>query len=661
MRLRWTLAAAIALIVLAGPQARAVGRFEPDPQFAPGLADLPSLLDAETDLLVEDSDFEHPPDWRVVTSEWLRLACTGGSALMLSGDGEAPAQVTISADGVYRLWVRSHGAAARSFRVWVGDEQSEATFGDAQANWRPGGEFALKRGPLTVRIGGAQQNPYFDCLILTSDLDLDAAKLAKPRAFGGDECWVTAGQGRRFGGGNSAGDIARWHWEFGDGAGSEAQAVAHTYEAPGDYEVSLTVTDRRGISDSRAETAHVLPKTWETVAQVPVRRAAGPRFGDIDGDGRVDLLQGDPYRWVDAYLADGTLLWSYDSPPEFPTPVQRREHPMVIWDFDGDGAGEVAMWRLIDGREWLCMCDGMTGEVVRKVPWPVEDGYINGRLAVGNLTGDPTKATILMLNGQYSLGTLQQVDAYDAELNHLWSYAREGSDILGHYVYSADVEGDAREEVFVSRAMIRPDGSVGWFREDLRDHADSIRLGDIDGDGRVELVCAFSGEGVYVLDAATGETRWHQATNHAQQLEIADVRPDVPGTEVIIGDRFYLPVLRARLLIYDCHGALLTAFPETAITGNANLGVLEWDGQPGMEIAWSNIVLDGRANVLAALPKVLHHAFDFAGDGREEFVCNIRDADNALFVVAWGAAGGTGVPCRTDYEALLKIVNHTHY
>lgn len=660
MRLR-TILVALTLVLSAGAIAPAAGPLEPDPQFDPGGVDLPALLDPRTDIFVEDADFETPESWRTVDSEWLRYGCTGDTALLLAGPGQGVAEVTVPAEGVYRLWVRSHGAAARSFRVWVGEEQSEAVFGSEAMHWAQGGDFTLEQGTLALRIGNAEGNPYFDCIVLTSDLELDVANLREPLAFGGDECWVTVGERVRFSGVHSSGQIEHQAWDLGDGTRFDGRALAHTYQAPGDYEFTLTVTDRRGVTDSRTETVHVLPQTWREVARVPIRRAAGPRFGDINGDGQVDFLQGDPYRWVDAYLADGTLLWSYDSPPEFPTPVQRREHPMVIWDFDGDGAGEVAMWRLIDGREWLCMCDGMTGEVLRRAPWPVEDGYINGRLAVGNLTGRPDGATILMMNGQFTIGALQQIDAYDGELNHLWSYAQEGSDILGHFIYSADVEGDAREEVFVSRAMIRPDGTVGWFRSDLAEHADSIRLGDIDQDGRVEVVCAFSGQGVYVLDAATGATRWHQPTNHAQQLEIADVRPDLPGTEVIIGDRFYLPTLRARLLIYDCHGTLLTAFPETAITGNPNLGVLEWDGEPGTEIAWSNIVPDGRASVLAALPKGLHHAFDFAGDGREEFVANIRDADNSLFLMAWGAADGAPRPSCTGYEAWRKIVNHTHY
>src|SRR5512146_477466 len=33
-----------------------------------------------------------------------------------------------------------------------------------------------------------------------------------------------------------------WHWEFGDGTGSDRENPAHTYKADGEYTVTLTVT-----------------------------------------------------------------------------------------------------------------------------------------------------------------------------------------------------------------------------------------------------------------------------------------------------------------------------------------------------------------------------------------------------------------------------------
>ena len=647
------------------PSVSAQAPLEPNAEFDAGNVELARFIDPETDILLEPEELEEKPGgWRVVDEEFLRMGLTGEAALLLGGEGEATVELELPAEGAHRLWVRSHGAANRGFSTWVGGEKSGVRFGDGKMTWDDGGKFELTGKTVEIRIGEAENNPYFDALLLTRNLDLEPGDLRPLRAWAGDERWARAGEPVGFTAVDSMGDIVAWRWEFGDGGEPRVdEHCGRTFEEPGDYEVTLTVTGRNGETHSHAVSAHVLPATDYTVRMIPLKRRGSARFGDLNGDGEVDFLVGDPYRTVDAYLHDGTLLWSYDSPPEFPTPIQRREHPMVIWDFDGDGAVDVAMWRHIDGEEWLCLCDGLTGEVRKKVPWPLEDSYINGRLAVGNLTGRDDRPTILMFSGQFSEGDTQQADAYDAELNRLWSYSDDGGDILGHFVYSADVLGDAREEVFVSSAMILADGTVGWERMDIRrDHADSIRLGDLDGDGKVEVAYCYSGDGVYVLDAATGETKWHVPSNHAQQIEIADVRPDVEGLEVIVGDRFYMPRLRAKLLIYDCRGELLSAVPEVAITGNPNLGVLEWDGKPGMEIAWANMVLNGRGEVVAVLPGHLHHAFDFAGDGKEEFLCTIRDEDGRLSLAAFGdKASDVTLPKRTGYETRRKAANHSHY
>ena len=42
------------------------------------------------------------------------------------------------------------------------------------------------------------------------------------------------------------GEIASYHWEFGDGATSKEAHPSHVYAAPGNYRVNLTVTDNRG-------------------------------------------------------------------------------------------------------------------------------------------------------------------------------------------------------------------------------------------------------------------------------------------------------------------------------------------------------------------------------------------------------------------------------
>ncbi len=46
------------------------------------------------------------------------------------------------------------------------------------------------------------------------------------------------------------GEIADWDWSLGDGGGSTAPDLAHIFETPGSYTVTLRVTDDQGLSDS---------------------------------------------------------------------------------------------------------------------------------------------------------------------------------------------------------------------------------------------------------------------------------------------------------------------------------------------------------------------------------------------------------------------------
>ena len=55
------------------------------------------------------------------------------------------------------------------------------------------------------------------------------------------------------------GHVVAFAWTFGDGAGSSAPEIGHTYTAPGSYTATLTVTDDGGATDSDSVTIEVVP------------------------------------------------------------------------------------------------------------------------------------------------------------------------------------------------------------------------------------------------------------------------------------------------------------------------------------------------------------------------------------------------------------------
>lgn len=53
------------------------------------------------------------------------------------------------------------------------------------------------------------------------------------------------------------GQVVSWFWQFGDGFVSAEENPAHTYEDQGHYDVTLTVTDDQGATDTKTEHADV--------------------------------------------------------------------------------------------------------------------------------------------------------------------------------------------------------------------------------------------------------------------------------------------------------------------------------------------------------------------------------------------------------------------
>lgn len=105
----------------------------------------------------------------------------------------------------------------------------------------------------------------------------------------------------------SAGGLASYEWDFGDGAKASGQTVLKTYERAGSYQVALKVTDARGASASSSSGLVVksLDALWDDDAQqygvkmtqtgrsfrgrtvFRIRDLTGATTGTVDSDLRI--------------------------------------------------------------------------------------------------------------------------------------------------------------------------------------------------------------------------------------------------------------------------------------------------------------------------------------------------------------------------------------
>ncbi len=102
-------------------------------------------------------------------------------------------------------------------------------------------------------------------------------------------------------------DIVRYRWDFGDGSRAEGSRVSHTYDRPGEYRVSLEVTDQIGLRDSTRVTIRIKENPDDTTP--PLAVIDGPttaREGDsvtFDGSRSFSLS---PIRRYDWSFGDGS-------------------------------------------------------------------------------------------------------------------------------------------------------------------------------------------------------------------------------------------------------------------------------------------------------------------------------------------------------------------
>jgi hypothetical protein len=257
----------------------------------------------------------------------------------------------------------------------------------------------------------------------------------------------------------------------------------------------------------------------------------GPSLADLDGDGVVEILDGNR-----VYSNTGALKWvgldgmggaQYTGPVSFAA------------DIDGDGKQEVINGRSVYRFDGSLKCSG--------------EGVPEGLSAVGNFDGDTHGEIVVAGHGRVSL--------LDDDCSLEWSVNIPGGCVngCGGGPTLADVDNDGLPEIGVAGdnafSVLESDGSVKWTST-IQDWSSGKSGGtafDFDSDGHLELV--FADEvSLRIYNGATGAVRWqtrHSSGTTHENPVIADVDGDFAADLVVATNDLAYPPYHGIRVYHD--------------------------------------------------------------------------------------------------------------
>ncbi|MEV6003290.1 rhamnogalacturonan lyase [Streptomyces griseomycini] len=311
---------------------------------------------------------------------------------------------------------------------------------------------------------------------------------------------------------------------------------------------------------------------------------------DLDGDGALDFV----LKWqptnakdnsqsgytgntvVDGVKLDGTRLWRIDLGRNIRSGAHYTQ--FQAYDYDGDGRAEVAVKTadgtkdgtgavigspsadhrnssgyVLSGPEYLTMFDGRTGRAMGTVDYVPARGTVSSwgdsygnrvdRFLAGTAYLDGGRPSLIMARGYYTRTVIAAWDWRNGSFTRRWTFDTDSSTDKGkgydgqgsHSLSVGDVDNDGRDEIVYGAMAVDDDGDALWTTR--TGHGDAQHLGDLDpstsGLEYYKVSESTSQPAALYVDPANGAVRWKLGACCDNGRGVAaDVWPGSSGPEM---------------------------------------------------------------------------------------------------------------------------------